>query len=101
VIHLHASRGADPAVVLVADDRVTMVPLDMKPPAAGQQYVLWQLLRTGAPAPVTGFRNATGLNTSPLVMGYDDTAGFAVSVEPATWPPSQPTHVVAIGNTPT
>ena len=32
-------------------------------------------------------------------MSYADTAAFAVSVESAAVPPSQPTQVVAIGNT--
>ena len=99
VVHLHAASGPDPGVVLVSAGRATMVPLAMKPAGAGTQYVLWQLLRSGAPVPVDGFRSGTALQSAPLVMSYDDTAAFAVSVEPATWPPSQPTHVVAIGNT--
>ena len=100
VIRLHAAHGADPGAVLVADGKVTMVPLAMKAPAPGTQYVLWQLLRSGAPTPVAVFRNASEPATSPLVMAASDTAAYAVSVEPDTWPPAQPTHVVAIGNTP-
>ena len=100
VVPLHAAKGGDPGVVLVSAGKATMVPLAMKPAPAGSQYVLWQLLRTGAPVPVDGFRSGKALQTAPLVMSYADTAAFAVSVEPATWPPSQPTHVVAVGNTP-
>ena len=100
VVPLHAAKGPDPGVVLVSAGRVTMVPLAMKPASSGTQYVLWQLLRSGAPVPVDGFRGGTDLQSAPLVMSYDDTAAFAVSIEPATWPPSQPTHVVAVGNTP-
>jgi anti-sigma-K factor RskA len=99
VVRLHASRGADPAVVLVSADRVTMVPLAMKPPAQGKQYVLWQLLRSGAPTPVAEITDASDPTSAGLVMSYADTAAFAVSVESASVPPSQPTQVVAIGNT--
>jgi anti-sigma-K factor RskA len=99
VVHLHASNGADPGVVLVSAGKATMVPLAMKPAAVGTQYVLWQLLRSGPPVPVDGFRSGTALQSAPLVAPYADTAAFAVSVEPATWPPAQPTHVVATGNT--
>lgn len=99
VVRLHASRGADPAVVLVSADRVTMVPLAMKPAPQGKEYVLWQLLRSGAPTPVTEITNASAPSSAGLVMPYADTAAFAVSVESAAVPPSQPTQVVAIGNT--
>lgn len=99
IVQLRTPSGADPGVVLVSAGRATMVPLAMKPAAAGTQYVLWQLLRSGAPVPVDGFRSGTALQTAPLVMSYADTAAFAVSVEPASAPPSQPTHVIAIGNT--
>jgi anti-sigma-K factor RskA len=99
VVRLHGSTGPDPAIVLVSHDSVTMVPLAMKPPAAGSTYVLWQLLRSGAPTAVTSFSNASGPSDATLVMPYADTAAFAISVEPASVPPAQPTHVVAIGNT--
>lgn len=99
IIRLHASRGADPAVVLVSADRVTMVPLAMKPAPAGKEYVLWQLLRSGAPTPVAEITDASAPSSAGLVMSYADTAAFAVSVESASVPPSQPTQVVAIGNT--
>jgi len=100
VVRLHAPSGADPGVVLVSAGRATMVPLAMKPAAAGTQYVLWQLSRTGAPVPVEGFRGGTALRSAPLLTSYDDTAAFAVSVEPSTRLPARPTHVVAVGNTP-
>jgi len=99
VISLHTSDGAAPAAVLVSAGKATMVPLAMKPAPAGSQYVLWQLLRTGAPVAVDDFRSGSALQTAPLVMSYDDTAAFAVSLEPASVPPTQPTHVIAIGNT--
>lgn len=100
VISLHTSNGAAPGVVLVSAGKATMVPLAMKPAPVGSQYVLWQLLRTGAPVAVDGFRGGNALQTAPLVMSYADTAAFAVSLEPASVPPTQPTHVIAIGNTP-
>ena len=101
VVRLHAAHGADPAVVLVSADRVTMVPLAMKPAPQGKEYVLWQLLRSGAPTPVAEITDANDPSSAGLVMSYADTAAFAVSVESASVPPSQPTHVVAIGNTTT
>ena len=99
VVRLHASRGADPAIVLVSSERVTMVPLAMKPAPKGKEYVLWQLLRSGAPTPVAELTDASGPSSAGLVMPYADTAAFAVSVESSSVPPSQPTQVVAIGNT--
>jgi hypothetical protein len=99
VVRLHAAHGADPAVVLVSADRVTMVPLAMKPAPRGKEYVLWQLLRSGAPTPVAEVTDASGPSSAGLVMPYADTAAFAVSVESASVPPSQPTQVVAVGNT--
>jgi anti-sigma-K factor RskA len=98
VIPLHASAGGNPGAVLVANGKVTMVPIAMGAPAAGKTYVLWQMLRNGSPTPVDSFRGSAAA-TWPLVVPYDDTAAFAVSVEPAGLPPSQPTHVVAVGNT--
>lgn len=99
VVRLHASRGADPAIVLVSAERVTMVPLAMKPAPKGKEYVLWQLLRSGAPTPVAELTDASAPSSAGLIMPYADTAAFAVSVESASVPPSQPTQVVAIGNT--
>jgi len=99
VISLHTPDGAAPGVVLVSAGKATMVPLAMKTAPAGSQYVLWQLLRTGAPVAVDGFRSGKALQTAPLVMSYADTAAFAVSLESAAVPPTQPTHVIAIGNT--
>ena len=99
VVRLHASHGADPAVVLVSADHVTMVPLAMRPAPQGKEYVLWQLLRSGAPTPVAELTDASAPSSAGLVMPYADTAAFAVSVESASVPPSQPTQVVAVGNT--
>jgi hypothetical protein len=100
IIRLHASQGADPGVVLVSGDRATMVPLAMPAPPTGEEYVLWQLPRSGAPKPVTEFTDASAPNAAGLVISYADTAAFAVSVEPAAVPPSQPTRVIASGSTP-
>jgi anti-sigma-K factor RskA len=100
VVKLRTSTGATPGVVLVSDGRATMVPLDMKPPAADRTYVLWQLLRKGSPAPVGEFRATKGEVSAPLATSYADTAAFAVSLEPAGPTPSQPTEVLAVGQTP-
>jgi len=99
IVRLHASNGANPGVVLVSDGRATMVPLAMRPPAADRTYVLWQLLRNGKPAPVGAFRQTKGDVTAPLVTPYADTAAFAVSLEPTGPLPTQPTQVLAVGNT--
>jgi hypothetical protein len=100
VIRLHASQGADPGVVLVSANRATMVPLTMPAPPAGEEYVLWQLPRSGAPKAVAEFTDPSTPSDAELVISYADTAAFAVSVEPAAARPSQPTHVLARGSTP-
>ena len=100
VVKLRTTTGATPGVVLVSDGRATMVPLDMKPPAADRTYVLWQLLRKGSPTPVGEFRATKGEVSAPLATPYADTAAFAVSLEPAGPTPSQPTEVLAVGQTP-
>lgn len=99
VVRLHTPDGAAPGIVLVSDGHATMVPTAMAPAPAGKTYVLWQLLRNGGPTAVASFGDVRHQQTAPLVMPYDDTAAFAVSVETAGVPPSQPTHVVAVGNT--
>ena len=98
VVRLHTPTGVHAAVVLVSDDRATLVPLAMKPAAASRTYVVWQLPRAGSPTPVTTFAATGSDTTAPLVMSYADTAAFAVSLEPAGTPPSQPTDVLAVGN---
>jgi hypothetical protein len=99
VVRLHTPDGAAPGIVLVSDDHATMLPTAMAPAPTGKTYVLWQLLRNGGPTAVASFADTRGEPSARLVMPYDDTAAFAVSVEPAGLPPSQPTHVVAVGNT--
>lgn len=99
VVRLHTPDGAAPGIVLVSSDSATMVPTAMAPAPAGKTYVLWQLLRNGGPTAVASFSNVRSNESARLVMPYDDTAAFAVSVEQAGLPPSQPTHVIAVGNT--
>jgi len=99
VVRLRAAHGAVPAVVLVDDGRATLVPMAMTPPAVNRTYVLWQVLRKGGPAAVSSFRDTKHDTSSSLATPYADTAAFAVSLEPAGAPPSQPSDVLAIGNT--
>jgi anti-sigma-K factor RskA len=101
VVRLHASSGANPGVVLVSAGRATMVPLALRPPAADRTYVLWQLLRNGKPTAVRAFRQTKGEVSAPLVTSYANTAAFAVSLEPTGPLPTQPTEVLAVGNTST
>ena len=63
-------------------------------------YVLWQLPRDGRPAAVTVLgpvHTGQAGSSASLVIPYDDTAAFAMSVERAGQVPTQPTKVVAIG----
>lgn len=97
VIQLHGSRG-DTAAVLVDAGRASIVPIKMPVAPAGRMYVLWQLPRDGSPIPVVTFGGGIRQTSSvPLVTGYDDTAAFAVSLEPAGPMPTRPTDVVAVG----
>jgi anti-sigma-K factor RskA len=98
VVQLH-SDNTEAAVVLAEKGTATMLPEHMSPPPAGQVYALWQLPRDGAPSLVTVLRTTeNGVSSAaPLVLPYDDTAAFAVSVEPAGDVPTAPTEVVATG----
>jgi anti-sigma-K factor RskA len=85
------------AVALVRGDRMQLLPTHLSGLQSDRVYALWQLPRDGAPTllrqPVP-----TGRDTSAqLALPYDDTAGFALSVEPSGPPASAPTTVVAIG----
>lgn len=99
-VELHRSGRADPATVLVdaATFHVRVVPTAMSDLPAGRTYVLWQLPRNGAPVPVTEFRDVEHATPSTLLSRpYDQTAAFALSVEPVGPMPRQPTRVYAVG----
>jgi hypothetical protein len=100
VVRLHAN-DADPAVVLVSDGQARVIPVGMKAPAAGQEYVLWQLPRSNGPTAIGEFTDASRGMTTRLLMPYAETAAFAISLEPSNTPPSTPTKVLAVGQTTT
>jgi hypothetical protein len=97
IIRLHGQSG-DSAAVIVRADGVSLVPDRLPSPAESHMYVLWQLPRDGSPTPVVTFRDThRQTNDVPLVTAYDDTAAFAVSLEPTGPMPSKPTRVLAVG----
>lgn len=85
------------AVALVRGTNVELLPTHLSALGNGRVYALWQLPRDGKPTllsqPVPTGRN---MNVS-LALPYDETAGFALSVEPAGPPATTPTTVVALG----
>ena len=95
VIALDTSAGSA-AQLLVRNGRAAVVPIAMPAPPAGSVWALWQVPRDGAPVLLTEF--ATGRPSTSLKVGYDQTAGFAVSREAAGETPTAPTVVVAAGN---
>jgi anti-sigma-K factor RskA len=91
--------GRSAAVLLVDRDAARMVPTGLDPLPAGRAYALWQLPRDGRPVLVGEMAEvpAGGSARVPLALPYDDTAAFAVSVEPVDTVPTKPTHVLAVG----
>jgi anti-sigma-K factor RskA len=92
------SRGShERAVVLVRNNDMQLLPTHLSALRSGRVYALWQLPRDGKPTllrqPVAAGRDMT----AQLALPYDDTAAFALSVEPAGPPASAPTTVVAVG----
>jgi hypothetical protein len=91
-------RGANErAVVLVRDGRAQLLPTDLSSPGTGNVYALWQLPRDGRPTLLAQPVSRADSSTAPLKLAYDDTAAFALSVEPAGPPATSPTTVVAVG----
>ena len=92
-------RGArERAVVLVRDGNARLLPTNLPSPGADKVYALWQLPRAGKPTLLAQPVSNAGSSTAPLVMGYDETAAFALSVEPEGPRATSPTTVVAIGS---
>jgi anti-sigma-K factor RskA len=91
--------STEAAVVLAENGTATVVPTDMPRPAVGHVYALWQLPRDGRPVLVTEIRDSgKGVSSAaPLVLPYDDTAAFAMSLEPSGSVPTKPTDVIATG----
>jgi hypothetical protein len=92
-------RGArERAVVLVRDGGAQLLPTDLPSPGADKVYALWQLPRAGKPTLLAQPVPSADSSKAPLAMGYDETAAFALSVEPQGSKATSPTTVVAIGS---
>lgn len=100
VITLLAGK-AEAGDVLVRGGQARVVPTAMPALDPSHVYVLWQLPRDGAPTPVSvlgDVRTAHATAPTSLAIPYDDTAAFAMSIEPANQVPTKPTRVVAVGS---
>ena len=100
VVTLLAGK-AEAGDVLVRNGQARVVPTAMPALDPSHVYVLWQLPRDGAPTPVSvigDVRTAHATAPTSLAIPYDDTAAFAMSVEPANRVPTKPTRVVAVGS---
>lgn len=92
------SRGnQERAVVIVRNGSAQLLPTDLASPSSSQVYALWQLPRAGKPTLLAEPVPRSSASTAPLALPYDETAAFALSVEPAGRQATSPTDVVAIG----
>lgn len=98
----HVVKLQDKATLVVSDGSVRLLSSSLRSPGAGNVYVLWQLPRGGEMALVGALRSATPGTVGeshPLVLPYEQTSAFGLSVEPATAIPANPSAVVALGTT--
>jgi len=92
------NRGhSESAVVIVRNGSARVWPTDLSSPSDNRVYALWQLPRVGTPTLLAQPVPRTSASSAPLVLPYDETAAFALSVEPAAPKAVAPTDVVAIG----
>jgi anti-sigma factor RsiW len=92
------SRGNhERAVVIVRNDTARLLPTDLGAPSGGRVYALWQLPSNGKPTLLAQPVPRSGSRSAPLALPYDETAAFALSVEPAGPRATTPTTVVAVG----
>ncbi|HUR52405.1 MAG TPA: anti-sigma factor [Mycobacteriales bacterium] len=96
VVHLQGK-----ADLVVAGGTAKLLATSLPAAPSGHVYVLWQLPRDGRPTMV-GKLQTTGSGSvgeaHPLVLPYDSTAAFGISLEPAATTPTAPTDVVAVGS---
>ena len=96
----HVIQLQSQAKVVVLDGQAHLMAEKLPALTSGQRYVLWQMPRTGRPTAV-GLLEETSNGSigegHPLVLPYDDTAAFGLSVEQSVAPPTAPTRVVAVG----
>ena len=88
--------GSSSASVLVYRQAVTVYSDSMARPPAGEEWVLWQLPKQGAPKPLAAYADSNGAQAA-LIASYADTAGFAISREPAGTMPTKPSTVIVSG----
>ena len=96
----HVVHLAQAATLLVDDKGARMLPTRMASAPAGKVYVLWQLPRDGRPtmvATLDSTPNGQVGGNHELPLAYDQTAAFAVSLEPASTVPTKPTKVLVVG----
>ncbi len=97
----HVVNLQDKATLLVRDGKVQLLSTTLRPPSANKVYVLWQLPREGEMTLVGSLR-ATQPGTvgeaHQLVLPYDRTAGFGLSLESAGVVPTRPGQVVAVSS---
>jgi anti-sigma-K factor RskA len=100
-IQLDAAGGRSAATLQVRGQTVVMDTAAMSAAPAGKVYVLWQLPSDKPATPIKEFLVGSGSDavTASLKTAYADTAGFAVSVEPANTTPTSPHNLVASGTT--
>ena len=85
------------AVVIVRDGTARLLPTDLSTPSGNQVFALWQLPRDGKPTLLAQPVSRMTASSATLKLPYDETAAFALSVEPAGPPATAPTTVVAVG----
>lgn len=89
------------ASLVVSNGSVRLLSSSLPVPAAGKVYALWQLPRGGRMLLVGSLR-ATAAGTvgesHALVLPYEETTAFGLSLEPSTVVPTAPSEVVALGS---
>lgn len=92
------SRGSTSrAVVIVRNDSARLWPTDMSTPGNRRVYALWQLPRDGKPTLLAQPVSSAKASSAPLALPYDETAAFALSIEPSGPEAVAPTDVIAVG----
>jgi hypothetical protein len=87
------------AKLIVSGNTVRLLSSSLQPPASGREYVLWQQPRGGDMILIGSLRatrpGSVG-ETHRLVLPYETTAGFGLTLEPSGVVPTHPGQVVAV-----
>jgi hypothetical protein len=95
--HLLSLQGK--ATLIVSGDTVRLLSSSLPTPSTGRQYVLWQQPRGGDMLLVGALRATepgTVGETHRLVLPYERTAGFGLTLERSGVVPTHPGQVVAV-----